>query len=182
MSFANHNEQFALRIVTHENNFINKMTYTRSIDGFDWKGSCGINCPAIEISVADIQRGVRGILRGGRRVSNYRRLSRHVHHLTFLLDVTLGFIDRLLPYTVLLLSVVLILSQLFRALPRILSILQMTRDGAMTLRKSPRSICRSVELSDYYDLYINILRKHQFDPIICNDSHSFLFFFIGTII
>lgn len=85
-------------------------TYTRSIDGFDRKGSSGINCSAIEISVANIQRGVWRILRSCRRMSDYRWLTCHTHHLTLFLNVTFRLIDPLFPHAVLLLPVVLVLS------------------------------------------------------------------------
>jgi len=60
-------------------------------------------------------------------MSNYRRLTRHTHHLALFLNVTLRFIDPLLPYAVLLLPVVLVLPELFCTLPRILLILQVAR-------------------------------------------------------
>lgn len=134
MSFANHDNLPCVSLHPREAVYRNEMTYTRSIDGLNWKSSYRVNCPIIEISVADIQRGVRRILRSGRRVSDYWRLSRHAHHLALLLNVTLGFIDRLLPYAVLFLSVIFILPQLFRALARILSILQMMQNDEITLR------------------------------------------------
>lgn len=60
-------------------------------------------------------------------MSDYRRLTCHTHHLALFLDVTLRFIDPLVPHAVLLLPVVLVLPKLFGALPRVLLILQVAR-------------------------------------------------------
>lgn len=122
-------------------------TYTRSIDGFDRKGSSGINCSAIEVSVANIQRGVRGILWSCRRMSDYRWLTRHTHHLTLFLNVTFRLIDPLLPHAVLLLPIILVLSQLLRALPRILLILQIAQRKLMQ-QPTSRQVLQSIHLSD----------------------------------
>jgi len=61
-------------------------------------------------------------------MSDYRRLTRHTHHLALFLNVTFGFIDPLLPHAVLLLPVILVLPKLFCTLPRVLLILQIARE------------------------------------------------------
>lgn len=60
-------------------------------------------------------------------MSDYRRLTRHTHHLALFLDIALGFIDPLLPHAVLLFPVVLVLPKLLRTLPRVLLILQIAQ-------------------------------------------------------
>lgn len=122
------NENFRLHITT--TSFLNnEATYTRSIDRLDWKGSSRINCSTIEVSVTDVQCGVRGVLWSSCRMSDYRRLTCHTHHLALFLDVALRFIDPLLPHAVLLLPVILVLPKLFCTLPRVLLILQIVRWG-----------------------------------------------------